>query len=316
MIIPNFFIVGAPKCATTALSVYLGEHPDIFVPPIKEPHYFAHDFPHTRQDCPTFEKYTELFDLRNPGQHVVGEASVWYLYSQVAATAIREFNEEAKIIVMIRNPAELVPSLHSQLLFTRDEDVLDVRTAWRLQWQRAEGKAVPKRCRQPAFLQYGAVAKLGDQIERLLTVFPRENVKIINFSDLVADARTTYLDVLRFLGAPDDQREEFPRINTNRHHKSLRFGNILMRQPPSVVRLVKRTKRALGYSEFKRIGLTNFVLRYAAKHTPREPVDEAFKAELADFFREDAEKLERITGIPVTQRWYGQTAPKQVSTSA
>ena len=41
---PDFFILGAPKCGTTALSEYLRQHPRVFVSRPKEPHYFCADF--------------------------------------------------------------------------------------------------------------------------------------------------------------------------------------------------------------------------------------------------------------------------------
>ena len=40
---PDFFIVGAPKCGTTSLYYYLRQHPQIFMPDYKEPHYFGKD---------------------------------------------------------------------------------------------------------------------------------------------------------------------------------------------------------------------------------------------------------------------------------
>jgi len=43
MLQPSFFIVGAPKCGTTALCKYLDQHPDIFIPKLKELHYFDTD---------------------------------------------------------------------------------------------------------------------------------------------------------------------------------------------------------------------------------------------------------------------------------
>ena len=40
---PDFYIVGAAKCGTTALYEYLSGHPSVFMPKLKEPHFFAHD---------------------------------------------------------------------------------------------------------------------------------------------------------------------------------------------------------------------------------------------------------------------------------
>ena len=72
---PNFFIVGAPKCGTTALSHYLRQHPRIFFSLPKEPHYFATDLPRYRMV--THEPaYLEYFRGAGPQHTAVGEGSV------------------------------------------------------------------------------------------------------------------------------------------------------------------------------------------------------------------------------------------------
>ncbi|NJO14781.1 MAG: sulfotransferase [Thioploca sp.] len=57
---PNFFIVGAPKCGTTALSEYLSSHPNVFMSYPKEPHYFSTDMPNKRSSS-SLEDYLQLF---------------------------------------------------------------------------------------------------------------------------------------------------------------------------------------------------------------------------------------------------------------
>ena len=127
---PNFFIVGAPKCGTTALYEYLRPHPHIFMSKVKEPHFFANDLG-TYPFIKTLEEYTRLFTDSNE-QHVrVGEASVYYLRSATAIANIHQFNPHAKIIAMFRNPVEMVHALHSQLLYVSEESESDFETAWR-----------------------------------------------------------------------------------------------------------------------------------------------------------------------------------------
>src|SRR5947209_20289335 len=97
---PDFFIVGAPRCATTALNDYLGRHPDIYVPEVKESHHFATDLL-SRDDCyRSADNYLALF-AGATDEFVIGEASVFYLYSKDAARNIYEFNKRARIIVML-----------------------------------------------------------------------------------------------------------------------------------------------------------------------------------------------------------------------
>ncbi len=121
---PNFFIVGAPKCGTTALYEYLRPHPSIFMPRHKEPHYFASDLG-TYPFIKTLDDYRRLFDGAGPQHLRVGEASVYYLRSTTAIANIRAFNPDAKLIAMFRNPVEMVHSLHSQLLYVAEENESD-----------------------------------------------------------------------------------------------------------------------------------------------------------------------------------------------
>jgi hypothetical protein len=119
---PNFFIVGAPKCGTTALYEYLQPHPRIFLSRIKEPHYFARDlgsYPRIK----TAQEYAGIFAESTSEHLALGEASVYYLRSAVAIPLIREFNPAARLIAMFRNPVDMVYSLHSQLLYVSEETV-------------------------------------------------------------------------------------------------------------------------------------------------------------------------------------------------
>lgn len=72
---PTFFIIGAPKCGTTALSEYLREHPNVFVSIPKEPHYFAEDFVRYRR-VETLKDYMDIFRSASDKHFTVGEVSV------------------------------------------------------------------------------------------------------------------------------------------------------------------------------------------------------------------------------------------------
>jgi hypothetical protein len=140
---PNFFIVGAPKCGTTALRQYLLGHPATFFCEPKEPHYFATDFPSHRY-VDSEQNYLRLFDPAGRECTRIGEASSWYLYSRDALANIRRFDPDAKIIAMLRNPIEMTPSLHAQLLRDFAESEPDLRRAWDLQEERRDPRRLPK----------------------------------------------------------------------------------------------------------------------------------------------------------------------------
>lgn len=290
---PNFFIVGAPKCGTTALYEYLRPHPNIFMAKVKEPHFFAKDlgaYPFIK----TMEAYLKLF-AESTAEHLrVGEASVYYLRSAVAIPNIRQFNPDAKIIAMFRNPVDMVYSMHSQLVHVAEEPVEDFETAWRLQGRRSQGLDLPPNRRESFLFQYTEYGRFGTQAERLLSVFPREQVKLILFDDFAASPERVYDDVIAFLGIPHDNRTEFPRINEN---KSARVGwlRTFYRKPPRGLRTaVRQLKQALGAESIaavkKRIVDLNTV------KGSRPPLSPALRAELVDTFRDEVTLLSRIMG--------------------
>src|SRR6188508_2730201 len=107
---PTFMIAGAPKSGTTALYEYLQTHPQVFVTDPKEPLFFAEDVGWHREIV-TREEYDRLFDAARPQHTAIGEASAWYLHSSVALPQIAREFPEVKLIVMLRQPAEMLRSL-------------------------------------------------------------------------------------------------------------------------------------------------------------------------------------------------------------
>ena len=291
---PDLFILGAPKCGTTALSEYLRRHERVFISQPKELHYFCDDFDYYfAPGRRTQEHYLGLFADADERHLAVGEASVWYLYSATAARNVLAFDPAARIVVMVRNPVELVPSLHSQLRYMLDEDEPDPETAWRLQAARAAGDRLPATARVPEFLQYGEAAKLGAQLRRVYEHVPREQVKVIVFDDLRADTGAVYRDTLAFLGVPDDGRSEFPRVNENKVHQSAAVARLTQRPPSALVAVARGVKRATGV---ERLGVLDRVRRRNRQVTRREDISPAFARELRAHFRDDVEELGELIG--------------------
>jgi len=291
---PNFFILGAPKCGTTALSEYLRRHPRVFVSTPKEPHYFCEDFDYYYAPGErTEEHYLRLFADADESHLAVGEASVWYLYSRTAARNIMEFDPAARIVVMVRNPVELVPSLHSQLTYMLDETEPDPAVAWELQEARSRGEGLPSTVRVPGFLQYGEAARLGAQVRRVMEVVPREQLKVLVFDDLRADTGAVYRDTLEFLGVPDDGRSEFPRVNENKVHRTAAVARFTQRPPTALVAVARGVKRVTGV---ERLGVLDRVRRRNREVTRREEISPEFAQVLRDHFRDDVGELGELIG--------------------
>lgn len=109
--VPNLFLVGAPRCGTTSLYRYLAAHEEIFMSPVKEPHFLGSD-PYDPTSLRDESRSRALFEHAG-GARVAGEASVWYLYSQTAAKQIRDFSPDARILILLRNSVDMVLSLHT-----------------------------------------------------------------------------------------------------------------------------------------------------------------------------------------------------------
>lgn len=289
---PNFFIVGAPKCGTTALSEYLRTHPKIFLCEPKEPHFFAEDMDRHRY-VRTLEEYLNLFKAAGPGYEIIGEASVGYLFSSVALTNIHEFDPAAKVIAMVRNPIDMAPSLHRQLLFARYEDEPDFEKAWNLQESRRRGQHIPPGCRAPAFLQYAESCRLGSQIQRLLNIFPASQLKVIVFDDFIADTGKVYREVLDFLGLPDDRREDFERINEAKRFRSERLAGLIATCKPLAVSFAVKLRTATGLNLLpwmKRALVVN------EEKADKKNLSTGLGVALADTFRSDIELLSTLIG--------------------
>jgi len=140
---PNFFIIGAPKCGTTALASYLSAHTDVFFSHPKEPTYFNQDFDEKPRAAHNEKEYLHLFEQAD-GLKMVGEGSTRYLSSNVAVKNIMKFNPQAKIIIMLRNPIDMYISLHSHCFYNLVEPEEDPEKAWRLQRERKNIQSTPR----------------------------------------------------------------------------------------------------------------------------------------------------------------------------
>jgi hypothetical protein len=298
---PNFFVAGAPKCGTTALVQYLGSHPQVYFSPMKEPHYFATDIPGLR-NVTHEEDYEALFEGAKETHRAIGEGSVFYLYSEEALARILSYEPDARVIVMLRNPVELIPSLHSQYIYSRNEDVTDLGQAWELIEARARGQHIPRLCRDPKLLRYDRVARLGEQLERLIALFSPERVMWIFFDDFIRDTRQEYLRTLRFLGLDDDEKQAFPAVNQNKRHRLGALGDFTQRPPRPLVNAGLRVKEALG---IQRLGLLNRLRRINRIGGRRPALAPEVRHTILEAYRDDIRHLSRLTGRSL-DRWLGE----------
>lgn len=286
---PNFFIVGAPKCGTTAMNDFLAQHPEIFIPEIKEVHFFGRDLQFSKGALRDPRAYEALF--AGAAQPRRGEASVWYLFSKTAAEEIHAYNPDAKIIVMLRHPADMLYSQHSQFLYNGNEDIQSFRDALAAEPERKRGERIPASAHLPEGLLYSETVRYAEQLERYLARFGRDRVHVILYDDFRADLPGTYRKTLQFLGVRDDFAPEFGVVNPNKRARSRRLRAFVQAPPESVKRLSRLLfPRSVRQRVMK--GLEGANIRYEA----RPPLDPALRAELAERFEPEVAALEQLLG--------------------
>ena len=281
---PDFFIVGAPKCGTTALYRCLEAHPEIFVPERKEIHFFGTDL-----FSPTYvrdlDEYLRLFAGAGEAKRA-GEASVWYLYSKRAAQEIKEFCLEASIIIMLRNPVDMIYSLHSQHLYNGAENIEDFAEALRAEVDRKQGRRLPPDVPAVERLFYREVAKYSDQVERYLQTCGSENVKVIIYDAFKQDPAQICRETFAFLQVDADVEPRIDVVNPNKQLRSKAVQSIL-NQPPRFLGKVARplTTPSLRHRLFATAQGWN------TNYAPRPPLPDDLRQQLQQEFAPEIERL-------------------------
>jgi len=286
---PDFFLVGAPKCGTTAMYRFLSQHPDIFVPPAKEVHFFGTDLysPHYSRDL---QKYLTLFASAK-NEKRVGEGSVWYLYSKLASQEIKEFSPSAGILIMLRNPVDMIYSLHSHRLYINSEDIEDFAEALKAEEERKQGLRLPANPYPVAGLFYREVGKYTDQVKRYFAAFGRDQVKIILYDDFKADPVRACQEVFSFLGVLPSVPLEISVINASKRIRSKALASWLDPPPP----LARKLARALTSSEMRHKLFRTF-RGLNTEHVPRQPLPPDLRRQLQKQFAPDVERLSELLG--------------------
>lgn len=206
---PDFFIVGHAKCGTTALYAMLKQHPQVFMPDVKEPRFFCTDLRsrfEAERDTPnprhTLEGYLSLFDGATADQRI-GEASPQYIRSRDAPGAIARLRPDARIVAILREPASFLRSFHLQMVSSNVESERDFSKAMALEGDRRAGRKIPSRSHHPDALLYSEHVRYAEQLRRYREVFPAENMLVLIYDDYRRDNEETLRKVMRFLDVDD-----------------------------------------------------------------------------------------------------------------
>ena len=275
---PNLFLIGAPKCGTSALHDYLAQHPNVFMSDPKEPHHFCTDLdaPFAIRDRAAYEALFAGADAP-----IVGESSATYLYSKVAASGILETYPEGRIIAMLRNPLEMLPSLHSQKRVNGTEEFASFAEALEAEKKRKTGELEAR----GAFPYYYDAAHYSEQLTRYLGRFSAAQLHVIVFDDFKRDVGAVYAGVLEFLDLPPFT-PNFKHVNRNKRIRS-RALHTFLQGPRSPV---NRLPKPFGTFTYKALDKLN-----SATET-RAALEPAVAAQLKRDFAPEVERLSELLG--------------------
>lgn len=291
--LPTFVTIGAPKSGTTSLYYYLRQHPDIYLPERKELHYFS--FPELGMSssgpgdaavltglCQTWEQYTAYYaDV--PDRRAIGDISASYLYYSSSARKIFEKLGLVKIIVIIRNPVDKAYSQYMHLVREGLETLSfseaiaaeshRVKQGWGDMWR---------------YLESG---HYGSRLEEFITVFGKENVKIIVFDDFVKNTPLILTDLLKYLSV--DPKFKIPTneiFNRTGAPRSTYISHIL-RNSSWFKELVKPF-----FSINHRYKFRNWLMNLNTGDKPELPPE--MYRHLLNNFRDDIVRVEGLIGKP------------------
>ena len=305
---PDFFLIGQPKSGTTALYEMLASHPGIFMPANKEPWFFADELhertpPRTLGTPTTAAEYLELFRAAEPGQ-LMGEASPLYLWSRTAAERIAKVAPRARMIAVLRDPPNLLRSLHLQFVKSYIEIEPDLRRAVALEDARRQGRAIPRYTYWPKTLLYSDHVRYVEQLRRYEDLFGREQMLVLIYDDFRRDNEGTVRAVLEFLqvdeGAPVKIVEANPSVavRSQRLHELVHAVSV-GRGPVS--RAVKGTIKTLTPRSLRRDALS--AAQRKAVYSSPPPADAELMSELRERYRGEVLALSEYLDRDLLELW-------------
>ena len=305
---PNLFIVGAPKSGTTSLYEWLKGHPDVFMSPFKEPCYFARDLAwedsgyYLRHDVDR-ARYLALFDDAGAATRL-GEASTRYLFSQDAPVLIAEEVADPRIVVLVRNPVDMVASLHAHKVASRTEDLVVLEEALEAEDDRRAGRRIPRNS-NPRLSTYRDRARFGEQIVRWFDSFRRERVHVQVLEQLVADPAAHYRSLLEFLGV--DPTYHPPSFDVHNPAHGSRGGPLgaLARSRAAQFAAWRVLPKAIG--EARTLGLVRRIVQspLLRRKATRSDVPAELRRRLEAEFAPDVELLSGLLGQDLAALWFG-----------
>lgn len=296
--LPNLVVAGAPKCGTTSLYHYLKQHPEVYLPARKELHYFTRD--HLTRDtagpgdtavlqhlCKNRAAYEAEFAGVGV-EKVLGDISPSYFDFAEVASAMRRELEDARIVILLRDPVAKAFSQYMHLV--RDgRETLSFYDALQAEAERA-GR------HWSMIWRYAASSLYAERLRKYLDAFGGERVRIYLFEEFVAQPQSMLEDLWRFLGTDPTVRPDTSRVfNVSSRPRSRALATMVSKRSPLAA--VARAVLPPGI----RNRITESVRRLNAGR--KGEVDQRSRDFLRERFAADVRETEAIMGRPLG--WLG-----------
>lgn len=299
MLLPQLYVIGAPKAGTTSVAAWLRSHPSVYWSVPKEPYYWATDYPQMRAHYgyDTRSAYEALFASNEAQAAAVrAEGSTTYLYSRVAVPNILSEIRSARFIVCLRNPVDLLVSYHRSQIVVLNEDEPDFGKAWR---RSVAGELPATNPLDAKLVDYVLVGSLGRAVERLLTVAPPQQVHFIVFDDLAAKPEVVYRLVAEYAGLDPGHSPEFTVANASDKMFRSRLLRKLTHRPPRIIAPAVRAAR--HWSRTTDSSAVMALKRRMWRKEVRPVASEADRRLVAEYLRSDVELLSDVVGRDLTE---------------
>ncbi|MEE9494417.1 MAG: sulfotransferase domain-containing protein [Gammaproteobacteria bacterium] len=269
---PTFIGIGAQKCASTWIYDILADHPDVILSEKKEVDYFSYHYDHGRQ------WYESSFAANNRSFIAAGEISPSYFHEPAVPERILAQYPDAKILVALRDPVKRAISNHKHEIRVGHLSGDDLSLEFGL-------------ANNSTYIDQGLYAK---HLQRWFEVFPREQILVLLFEDIIGDKQVAAKQIFNFLGIAENHSPAALNSQSNPSYVN-KFRGL-----ESFRRSLRQTMSKLGldsvWTFLQKAGLQKLYASLNKK--PSEsvipPTSEVTKQQLALAFREDIEKLEKM----------------------
>lgn len=281
-IFPNVFVVGAPKCGTTSLYMFFKEHPDVFVPKQKELHFFS--FPEVSDTyyevrfVKILEEYLSYFQGAERFKAAV-DVSPSYMFNELAAKRIYNFNPDARIIVLLRNPIDRAISHY----------LMDRQIGYQLSPLRDFLTKTDEN--RQYFKEYIEMGFYSNQLHRYIDVFSENQVFVILSDEMQNNENASVAKLCQFLdiremNLPIERHNAFQGLPRNQWMYRVRKNGMLRRAASFLPSFVK--------TGFKQVLLDR---------DSKKPSFEEERAQLSEIYRDDVTNLSDLLHLDLCQLW-------------